>query len=159
MYSLCDWNLLWVSWRIWLSLNAIFINSWPRNPPPWSLMIPTGHGYRTSHVVSTKFATVIAFLLLCCVTSKCPVTGFIIVTAFNIRGIFSFLLILWGIMRSTHSLFHGVSSASLAGDLPYFFCWPFRTLTRVTSRGFLLDGFSNAWPVKMLANHRFRSIW
>ena len=40
----------------------LLLNSWMRNCPPWSYMIYTGHGYWTSHVVSTKFAIVIDFL-------------------------------------------------------------------------------------------------
>ena len=44
------------------SIN-IFLNSWPRNSPPQSYVISTGHGYQTSHIVSTKFAIVVDFLL------------------------------------------------------------------------------------------------
>ena len=42
----------------------ILLNSWPSIYPPWSYAISAGHGYRTSHIVSTKFLIVIAFLLL-----------------------------------------------------------------------------------------------
>ena len=49
-----------------------------------------------------------------------PITGSIIVTYVKIKLSFPFLHILWGPMRSTHSLFQGVSSASFAGNLPYF---------------------------------------
>ena len=68
----------------------LFLNSWPINYSPQSYLICTGHGYRTSHVVSTNFAIIIAFLFLYCVTSNHPVMGSIIVTSFNIRGSFPF---------------------------------------------------------------------
>ena len=47
--------------------------------------------------------------------------GYIIVTAFKIKGTFPFIRILEGSIRSTYSLFHGVSSAILSGSLPFFF--------------------------------------
>ena len=72
----------------------IFLNSWPRNYPPRSYVIYTGHRYRTSHIVSTKFAIVISFLSLYWVISNYPVTGSTIVTDFKIRGCFPFLKIL-----------------------------------------------------------------
>ena len=75
------------------SIN-LFLNLWPRNYPPRSYVISTGHGYRTSHVVSTKFTIAIAFLSLYYVISNHPVTGSIIVTYFKIRGSFPFLHIL-----------------------------------------------------------------
>ena len=91
-------------------------------------MISIGHGYRTSHVVSTNFTVVIDLLSLYCVTSNHLVTGSIIVTDFKIRGSLNFLRILYRPMRSTHSLFHGVSFTILSGILPYFsvdyfVCW------------------------------------
>ena len=72
----------------------LFLNSLPSNSPPWLYVISTGHRYRTSHVVSTKFVIVIAFLLLYFVISDHPVMGTIIVVAFNIRVSFPFVLIL-----------------------------------------------------------------
>ena len=54
----------------------IFSNLRPRISPPWSYVISTGHRYQTSHIVSTKFAIVIAFLLLYCITSKHPAPPF-----------------------------------------------------------------------------------
>ena len=63
----------------------LLLNLWQRNYPPWSYVISTRHGYRTSHVVSTKFAIDIAFLLRYCVTSIHPVTGSIIIMDFNIK--------------------------------------------------------------------------
>ena len=44
------------------SIN-IFKNLWPRNSPPWLYVISTGHVYRTSHVVYTKFANHHQFLV------------------------------------------------------------------------------------------------
>ena len=70
-------------------------------------MIYTGHEYRTSHVVSTKFAIIVAFLSLYYVTKKHPITGSIIVTALRLKAL--------------SNLFHDVSSASFTGNLPYIF--------------------------------------
>ena len=72
----------------------ILLNSWPRNYPPQSYVIYTGHGYQTSHLVSTKFVIIISFLSLYCVISNHPVTVSIIVTTFKIRGSLPFLHIL-----------------------------------------------------------------
>ena len=83
-------------------------------------MISTDHGYRTSHVVSTKFLIIINLLLLYCVNSKNLVLGSIIVTEFNIKVSILFLHILYRPMRYSHSLFHSFSSARLVGSLPYF---------------------------------------
>ena len=44
----------------------IFLNLWPRNSPLQSYVISTSHGYRTSHIVSTKLAMVISLLSLYC---------------------------------------------------------------------------------------------
>ena len=78
----------------YLSSIKIFLNSWLRNYPPRSYVISTGHGFRTSPVVSTKFTIVIAFLSWYFVTSNHPVTGSIIVMAFRIKWYFPFLRIL-----------------------------------------------------------------
>ena len=72
----------------------LFVNSLPRNYPLRSYTTSTGHGYQTSHVVSTKFTIVIAFLSLYCVTSNHPVKGSIIVMDFKIKGAFPFLRVL-----------------------------------------------------------------
>ena len=61
-------------------------------------------------------------------------------------------------MGSTYSLFRGVYSANLAGNLLYFFVDRFFTLIYVTVREFLMNSFYNAWPVQILENHRLRSI-
>ena len=62
----------------------IILNLRPRNYLPWSYVISTGHGYWTSHVVSTKFAIFIALLLLYFVISSHPFMRSIIVTFFII---------------------------------------------------------------------------
>ena len=84
-------GLVLIPYSFYINLS---LNSWLRNSPHRLYMISTGCGYRTSHVVSTKFAIVFSFLFLYCVTSNHPFTGSIVVTAFNIRGYFSFLSIL-----------------------------------------------------------------
>ena len=84
-------------------------------------MISIGLVYIVKHVVSTKFAIDIAFLLSHCVISDHPVTGSIIVTAFRFKFyFFTFIIMTQGPIISTHSLFHVISSASLDGNLPYF---------------------------------------
>ena len=75
----------------------IFLNSWPGNSPPRSYVISTGHGYRTSHVVSTKVAIVITFLSRYCVTSKHPVTGSIIITDLRLKAISLFYVFCRGL--------------------------------------------------------------
>ena len=72
----------------------LFLNSLPRNSPPWSYVISTCYGYRTSHIVSNKFAIVIALLSMYCVTLNHSLTGYIIATDFKINGYFPFLNIL-----------------------------------------------------------------
>ena len=44
--------------------TKLLLNSRPRNYPHRSNVISTGHRYRTGHLVSTKFTTVIDFLYL-----------------------------------------------------------------------------------------------
>ena len=98
-----------------------FLNSRPINSYPWSYMISIGLGYLDSHVVSTKFVIYIALLSSYCVISNHPVTGSILVTAFIFIFYFCpFLCMVWRPIISTQSLFRGISSASLAGNLPYF---------------------------------------
>ena len=72
----------------------IILNLRPRNYLPWSYVISTGHGYWTSHVVSTSFAIAIAFLFLYWVTSNRLDMGYIALTDFKIKGYFPFLRIL-----------------------------------------------------------------
>ena len=89
-------------------------------------MISIGIGYIYSHVVSTKFAIDITLLSLYWVTSNHPVIGSIIVTDFKFRFYFClFLHITQGPIVSTQSLFHGIYSASLSGNLSYFIFYPF----------------------------------
>ena len=88
----------------------LFLNLWPSNSPPWSYVIYTDHGYRTSHVVSSNFAIGIAFLSLYCITLNHSVTGSIVVTYFNIRGSFLLLHLLYIFFRVIWDL-HIVYSA------------------------------------------------
>ena len=55
---------------------------------PWSYMISVVQGYLVNHLVSTKFMTVIARLLLYCLILDHPIAGSIVVTALNVK--FSF---------------------------------------------------------------------
>ena len=73
------------------------LNSWLSNYPSWSYVIYSGHGYRTSHVVSTKFSIFINFLSLYCIISNHLLTGSIIVTNFNIRASLIFIHIYRGL--------------------------------------------------------------
>ena len=125
--------------------TKLFLNSRPRNSPPQSYVISIGRVYHTNHVVSTKFAVIIAFLFLYCFIPKHPIMGSIIVTAFKIKLSPPFLHILLGPMISTHSLPHVIYSASLAGNWPYafvdrFICW--HTSHSVTSfrKALLMSG-------------------
>ena len=111
-------------------------NWWRSNLPPWSYVISTGYVYPTSNVVSTKFKIVIAFLSLYCIISNHLVTGYIIVMTFNIIDSLPFIHILYPPTRSTHSLFHGIYSAKLAGSLLYCF-GPLCTLAHATLHDFL----------------------
>ena len=88
---------------------------------PWSYMISSGLGYLINHVVSTKSATYIALLSQYLVIMNHPVTGSIMVTDFRFKFYFHpFLLMTQGEIIFTHSLFHGIYLASLAGNLPYY---------------------------------------
>ena len=78
--------------------------------------------------------------------------GSIIVTAFKIIGSLPFIHILKGTVISTHSLFHGISSATLAGNSPYFFVELFvrwHTSYFVTSfwAVFLMPGHYKCWLI------------
>ena len=98
-----------------------FLNSWPINYYPWSYMISIGLGYLVNHVVYTKFDIVIALLLSYCVILDHPVTGSIMVMAFRFKFYFCpFIIMTYGPMIYTHILLHGISSSSLASNLPYF---------------------------------------
>ena len=101
-------------------LIRYFLNSGPINYFPWSYVISICIGYLDSHLISTKFAIDIAVLSSYCTISNHPVTGFIIVTNFRCKFSFSpFCLMTQGLIRSTNSLFHGISLANLAGNLLY----------------------------------------
>ena len=143
------------SWFIFIPYYfsiKLFLNLRPRNPPTWSYVISTRQGYLTIHVVSTKLVIVITLLSIYCIISSHRVMGYTTVTDFNIKGSFPFLRILYGPIRSTHSLFYCVFSSILAGNLSYF-CWPFFMLECVTIIEFLLYNVSNAQEVQMLANN------
>ena len=91
-----------------------FLSLWPINYDPWSYVISIILEYLDSHVVSTNFSIDIDILSLYCAISNHPVTGLIIAMNFRCR------LMTWAPMRYTQSLFHGIYSDSLAGNLPYF---------------------------------------
>ena len=85
-------------------------------------MISIGIGYLVNHIVSTKSAIDIDILPSYCVILNHPVTVLIIVTDLIFKFyFFTVLPIPWGHIISTQSLFHGISSASLTGYLPYFY--------------------------------------
>ena len=97
-----------------------FLNPRQMNYDPWSYVISIGLGY-LCHILSSKFVIDIALLSLYYVISNHPVTGSIIIPNFRCKFYFCiFLPIIWDNIRSTNSLFHGISSANLAGNLPYF---------------------------------------
>ena len=124
----------------------ILLNSWLNNSPPWSYLISTGHGYRTSRVVYTKFSITIAFLSLYSVISNHPVTGSIILEVFKIKGSLPFLSILYRSMRSTYILFQGIYSDSLSGN------WPFVLLT-VFVRWHTTHYVTSFWTVFLMSFH------
>ena len=74
------------------------------------------------YVVSTNFTMVNALFLSCCIIKKHPTMVLIIATYFIIRSLsFTFLHMTCGPITYTQSLFHGISSANVSGDLPYFY--------------------------------------
>ena len=84
-------------------------------------MISVGLGYIVNHVVSTKFDIDITILSSYCSISDHPITGSIMVTAFRFEFyLCPFLLITYGPIIYTQSSLHGITSDSLAGNLPYF---------------------------------------
>ena len=123
-----------------------FLNSWPINYFPWSYVISIGLGYLDSHVVSTKLSIDIALLSFYCVNSDHPVTGSIMITDFRFRFYFClFLCIKWYQIISTNSLFHGIFSDYLTGNLPYFIfdsflCWQVSQLVTSFRTASLMPG-------------------
>ena len=78
--------------------------------------------YLDSHVVSTKFAIFIALLSSHRKNSNHPVTGSIIVAEFICKfSLFTLHPMMYVPIRYTQILFYGISSASLACNLPYFY--------------------------------------
>ena len=145
-----------------------FLNSRPINSYPWSYMISIGLCYLDMHVVSTMFVIDIALLSSYCVISNNPVTGPIIVTAFIFIFYFhTFLRMMLGPIISTQSLFHSISSASLAGNLPYFIfdCflhWQVSLLLTYLWMEYMIPGQHTCW--KIIASilsilGRSRYIW
>ena len=89
---------------------------------PWSNVIPIGLGYLDIHVVSTKLAIDILLSSSYCYISNHPVIGSI--TGTDFMGMFYFLpfsCMTQGLTRYKQSLFHGIPSADLADNLPYFY--------------------------------------
>ena len=96
-----------------------FLNLWPINSDPWSYVIFIGLGYLQIHVISTKFAIDIACSELYCVNiTDLSVNGFIFL--FRITYISIIIKSIWYI-RFTKSLFHGIFSATVDGNLPFFY--------------------------------------
>ena len=84
-------------------------------------MVSVGLGYLVNHLVPTQFWVDIAILLSYCVVLDHSVAGSIMVTSFKVKFcFFPVLLITQVSIISIHSLFYGVSSDSLAGNLTYF---------------------------------------
>ena len=70
--------------------------------------------------------------------------GLIIATSFIFKSdFFQFPRILYGPIRSTHSLFQVICSDNLAENITYFY-WPFYMLASVTFAEFVLGRFYEA---------------
>ena len=102
-----------------------FLNTWPWTSFPRSYVIILELGYLHTHFCYTRFDIVSAYLSLYRTISNHPVTGYIIVKAFSIRGsLWPSLIILYGLIRSTVNLSYGMVSTSLVGNFPYLnFCF------------------------------------
>ena len=138
---------------------SVILNLLPINFDPWAYVISIGLGYLDRHAIPTKFVIDVVILSLYCVISNNPVTVSLIVTSFRFN-VFNCpcLLITYVPIIYTQSLSHGISSASSAGNWPYFFIWSFCTLASFTNNYFFLDVVSNAVTVQMLSNRCLRSI-
>ena len=90
-------------------------------------VIIIGIGFLHSHFWSTMFDIVAAYLSLYCTISNHPVAGCMIAKAFSIMGFSKpSILILYGNIRYTDSLSHGMASTSLMFNIPYLrFCFLF----------------------------------
>ena len=100
----------------------IFMNSWPINSDTCTNVISIGLGYLINHVVSTKFMIDITPLSSYCVIFNRPVICYIMVTAFRCKFyFFNLLVVTYGTIIYTQSLFHVISPAFLAGNLAYFY--------------------------------------
>ena len=84
--------------------------------------------------------------------------GSFIVMSFKFRFyIFRFLCITYKPIRYTQSLFHGIYSSFLSGNLPYFIS-PFCTLASIIITNFFPDGVSYNGKIKILENNCFYYI-
>ena len=101
-----------------LGISEIMTN----NFNPWSYVISVCQWCLVKNVVSTKYVVDISRLSSYCIILNHPVTWLIILTSLIFK-ISSFLCIhiTQVPIISTNSLFHGISSASLAGNLPFFY--------------------------------------
>ena len=92
------------------------------NSFPLSHCTMPGHGYRVIHVTSIKWAMVSARLSGISTISNHPVAGSIIVKQCSVKVDLPLRSIWYGPIRSIHSTSQaGSTSASLGGNLPYFF--------------------------------------
>ena len=123
------------------------------NSDLWLYIISFGQGYIDNHIVSTKFATDISMLLLYSIILFHPITGSILVTTFRFNFyLFPFILIRYISIRSTHILFHGIFSASLAGNLSYYLFYNFvhlqvSQLLPSFRMAFLITGQYYSWQI------------
>ena len=98
-----------------------FLNSLLMNSDPCSYMVSIDQVYLVNPLVSTEFVIDIIILSSYCVILNHLFTGSIIVKTFiSTFSLFNFILMTCVKFRYTESLFHGIYSASLADNLPYF---------------------------------------
>ena len=115
------------------------------------IRVSTGHVYQTSHLVSTKFAIVVDFLLLYFVISHHLVTGSIIVTSFNIICYLHFIRI-YRLLWDLHIVYSAVFLLLIYQAIYRLFSWPslcWHTSHFVTSLRtvFLMPGQYKCWQI------------
>ena len=120
-------------------------------------MISVVQVYLEIHVVSTKFSFVIAFLSLYFFHLNHLVMGLIIVIFLVLKYIYFSCVYFRVLLILNIFCFTFFLPNNLGVNLP-FFCL-FITLARVTLFYLLLEGFSYAKPVYMLANHLLHTIY
>ena len=119
MYSICGCGCLWSPWVSKFSINSIlffFQDIFKLVTEEFSSLVICyfywpwilDHSHSSYQVLNRHCFLDIIFCYF-----KPPGYGSIIVKYFKIRGSIHFLRILQGFVRSTHSLFHDISSASL----------------------------------------------